>query len=144
MNTSRVTRPGSGRASARKPTVLQLGPWLEDLQLPAAICPAGRPRPGLPHVVVLLVPVLLAMLACAPAGLLPLTAGVPAAGLASYGSALRPEFAGDLNAFEQATRYAITLTVAPDLSAVSGDQTVHFVNREDQPLDAIYFRLYPN
>jgi hypothetical protein len=41
-------------------------------------------------------------------------------------------------------RYDITLTVHPDRLLVSGQQTVHYANTTDAPLEEIVFRLYPN
>jgi len=43
-----------------------------------------------------------------------------------------------------ATVYHIDLQVPADFSRLQGRQEVHYTNREDEPLDEVYFRLYPN
>jgi hypothetical protein len=40
--------------------------------------------------------------------------------------------------------YGIELDISADLLSVDGRQTVCYTNREDEPLDEIYFRLFPN
>jgi len=58
--------------------------------------------------------------------------------------ALRPEFAADLEQMAGATRYELDLQLDPSTLEISGDGVVHYTNREDVALDAVYFRLYPN
>ncbi len=43
-----------------------------------------------------------------------------------------------------ATVYHLDMGIAPDLLTLSGRQAVHYTNTETEPLDHIYFRLYPN
>ena len=43
-----------------------------------------------------------------------------------------------------ATVYHIDITIADDLLSLEGHQELHYTNAEDEPLDVIYFRLYPN
>jgi hypothetical protein len=65
--------------------------------------------------------------------------------LSLYRADLRPEFAGDVEAAPDATRYFIEVTLDPDdPTALSGVQRVRYTNTEDAPLDALLFRLYPN
>ena len=75
-----------------------------------------------------------------PAG----TATVAPDDLAPYRAAMRPEFAGDVDRFAQATRYRIELTVSADLTTITGQQQVRYTNTESAPLDAVYFRLFAN
>jgi hypothetical protein len=64
--------------------------------------------------------------------------------LSPHTAALRPEFVGDLDRFAMATQYQINLVIAPDLAAYTATQQVRYTNTETTPLDAIYFRLFPN
>lgn len=65
--------------------------------------------------------------------------------LSLYQSALRPEFAADVEAASEATRYFIQATLDPeDPTSLTGVERVRYTNTETGPLDAIYFRLYPN
>jgi hypothetical protein len=64
--------------------------------------------------------------------------------LAPYRAALRPAYAGDLDAFAAGTQYRIALSIADDLVSYTGAETVHYVNRATVPLDVVYFRLFPN
>ncbi|MGD2165136.1 MAG: M1 family metallopeptidase [Anaerolineae bacterium] len=43
-----------------------------------------------------------------------------------------------------ATVYEIDLQIADDLLTIEGRQRLCYTNREDEPLDEIYFRLFPN
>ena len=52
---------------------------------------------------------------------------------------------GALKDLSTASTYYISLEIAQDLiSPIEGHQVVRYVNNEDQPLNQIYFRLYPN
>lgn len=65
--------------------------------------------------------------------------------LSLYQSALRPEFAADVEAVPDATRYYIQVDLNPEEpSTLIGVQRVRYTNTEALPLDSIYFRLYPN
>ena len=65
--------------------------------------------------------------------------------LSLYQPALKPEFAGDVRALPDATRYFIQVALDPDQPTnLSGVQRVRYTNTEGVPLDALYFRLYPN
>ncbi len=43
-----------------------------------------------------------------------------------------------------ASVYHIDLEISQDLLLLEGREEVRYTNREDEPLDAVYFRLYPN
>jgi len=43
-----------------------------------------------------------------------------------------------------ATVYHIDLVISDDLLVLSGHQDVRYTNQEDEPLDEVYFRLFPN
>jgi hypothetical protein len=65
--------------------------------------------------------------------------------LSLFESALKPNFAGDVEDVPDATRYFIQVMLDPDdPSSFTGVQRVRYTNTEDVSLDAIYFRLYPN
>jgi len=62
-----------------------------------------------------------------------------------YQPALKPEFAADVDAVPEAPRYFIQAALDPnDPLTLTGVERVRYTNTEDVPLDAIYFRLYPN
>jgi hypothetical protein len=52
--------------------------------------------------------------------------------------------AGALDNLPGASVYHIDLQISDDLSVVRGRQEVRYTNRADHPLDAVYFRLFPN
>ena len=58
--------------------------------------------------------------------------------------AMRPEFAGDLEALNPLPRYSIEVTVDPGETLVRGSQVVDYVNRDTLPQTQVYFRLFPN
>jgi hypothetical protein len=65
--------------------------------------------------------------------------------LSLFQSALKSEFAGDVEDVADATRYFIKVMLDPDdPSALTGVQQVRYTNTEGVPLDSLYFRLYPN
>ncbi len=71
------------------------------------------------------------------------------AGLSDVGGldmalALRPSFAGDLDAFKQATRYVLALEIDTERRVISGEQRVRYTNRDALALEDLVFRLYPN
>ncbi len=45
---------------------------------------------------------------------------------------------------QDATEYHIDLQISDDLIHLQGKQEVRYSNRENEPLNEIYFRLYPN
>jgi len=51
---------------------------------------------------------------------------------------------GVLDDLVGASVYHIDLQIPRDFQAVQGEQQVLYTNREDAPLDAVYFRLFPN
>ncbi|MGB5048757.1 MAG: M1 family metallopeptidase [Caldilineaceae bacterium] len=58
---------------------------------------------------------------------------------------LKADFAGDIDAVPNAPHYFIRATLLPgDVPTVQGVQRVRYTNQEDVPLNAVYFRLYPN
>ena len=65
--------------------------------------------------------------------------------LSSYQADLRPEFAADVEAVPNATRYFIQATLIPgEPPTLTGVERVRYTNTETVTLDALYFRLYPN
>ena len=42
------------------------------------------------------------------------------------------------------TEYRLNVTVAPDLSEITGQADILYTNREATPQDTIYLHLYPN
>ena len=60
-----------------------------------------------------------------------------------YAAALRPDGLAPANT-EGMTEYRLDVTVAPDLSEISGQADIRYTNREAAPLDTIYLHLYPN
>lgn len=63
---------------------------------------------------------------------------------ADHYPAMRPGFEGDVDAFADSTRYAVSLSLQPDPLVVTGTETVRFVNRTPDALTGLVFRLYPN
>lgn len=51
---------------------------------------------------------------------------------------------GVLHELPGASIYHITCDISEDFSFVTGHEEVHYTNREDRPLNVIYFRLFPN
>ncbi len=49
-----------------------------------------------------------------------------------------------LEQLQDRSNYRIDLEINPDLLHVDGWQEVNYTNREDEPLEEVYFRLYPN
>ncbi len=75
----------------------------------------------------------------------------PAAGQSSeldpFRAAMRPEYAGDVDQFAQATRYSIAITVTfPSGSAanIAGREQIRYTNRQGFPLNDLYLMLWPN
>ncbi|OQY91642.1 MAG: hypothetical protein B6D39_06255 [Anaerolineae bacterium UTCFX2] len=66
------------------------------------------------------------------------------------GSAPEPEAAlvepeqADLAALAGAPRYDLSLQIAQDLQSFQGSARIAYTNNEDEPLDELYFRLFPN
>lgn len=72
-------------------------------------------------------------------------AAARASNLAGYRPALRPEFASDLQAVAQATRYSIQVTLHPGASpTLTGLERVHYTNTHSATLNEVDFRLFPN
>jgi hypothetical protein len=59
-------------------------------------------------------------------------------------NALRPEFASDVRDTRPWDRYTIKLVLDPTRQQIAGSQQVAFTNRASEPLNAVYFHLYPN
>ncbi len=57
---------------------------------------------------------------------------------------LVPSEQGILDELPGATEYRIEFTIAEGFELIRGHEAVFFTNNEDTPLDAVYFRLYPN
>ena len=67
--------------------------------------------------------------------------------LAQFRAAMRPRFAGDVDQFPNATRYAIEVGVtfnADGSATLTGRERIRYTNRQDFPLDAVYLMLWPN
>ena len=62
---------------------------------------------------------------------------------AVYAAALRPDGLPPAKTAGM-TEYHLNVTVAPDLSKISGQADIRYTNREAIPLDTIYLHLYPN
>ncbi len=60
-----------------------------------------------------------------------------------YAAALRPDGLAPAKTAGM-TGYRLDVTVAPDLSGISGQAEIRYTNRETTPLDTIYLHLYPN
>lgn len=62
-----------------------------------------------------------------------------------FRQAMRPAFAGDVDAFANRNRYVIEATVElTDVAAIYGAERVRYTNRSADTLSEIVFRLYPN
>jgi hypothetical protein len=75
------------------------------------------------------------------------TKSVPAADrmdVSEQRAAMRPEFAGDVEALGPLTQYQIEVTVDPGAALVKGSEVVHYVNRDTVSQAEVYFRLFPN
>lgn len=57
---------------------------------------------------------------------------------------LLPEFAQDAGLCGNIAHYNIELVIEPSLAQVRGHQELLYTNAEDEPLDDIYLRLFPN
>ncbi len=68
-------------------------------------------------------------------------AGVPPG---DHALAMRPASVDDLTAIGPVSQYRIEITVDPEQSIINGQQVVRYVNTDSAPLEAVYFRLYPN
>ena len=74
----------------------------------------------------------------------PLPTSEPALGAQEvYAAALRPDGLTPANT-EGMTEYRLDVTVAPDLSKITGQADIRYTNREATPLATIYLHLYPN
>jgi hypothetical protein len=97
---------------------------------------AGRPEPQRPATTLTS-----AALMPTPAA----TAGLP--DLETFRAAMRPEYAGDVQEFAQATRYSIAVTVSFESETtanLTGHELVRYTNRQDFPLEDLYLMLWPN
>ena len=66
--------------------------------------------------------------------------------LEPYRAAMRPEFAGDIDAFANRNRYYIeaSLEFESGVAVIQGAERVRYTNHSTDTLDEIVFRLYPN
>jgi hypothetical protein len=60
-----------------------------------------------------------------------------------YSAALRPQGIAPAST-DGLTAYRLDVTVAPDLSLLTGQEHIRYTNRETVPLDTVYLHLYPN
>lgn len=81
------------------------------------------------------------------------TPPTPVTGWSQYAAALRPTTRHDLESprdraaapsVKEMTTYSLTVTLAPDLSHLSGIAHIDYTNQETITLDAIYLHLFPN
>jgi aminopeptidase N len=68
----------------------------------------------------------------------------PPSALEQQQSALLPEFHGDLAQADRWNRYTVQATLNPDARTLSGALELVYTNRDTQPLNQIYLRLFPN
>jgi len=61
-----------------------------------------------------------------------------------YDEALRQPYEEDDDAFPDATRYDLELTLDVEEATVLGQGRIRYTNTEDVPLDTLYLRLFPN
>lgn len=61
-----------------------------------------------------------------------------------YAPALRPSEQGVLQTLPAATEYRLEMTIAPDYLSVRGRAQVRYTNAETEPLNELFFRLFPN
>jgi hypothetical protein len=66
--------------------------------------------------------------------------------LEPFRAAMRPEFAGDIDAFAHRNRYAINASLAFEgsVAIIQGAERVRYTNHSADTLTEIVFRLYPN
>jgi len=57
---------------------------------------------------------------------------------------LRQRFVEDVQACHMAPRYDIELTVDPASARVTGREFITYTNSEEEPVEAVYLRLFPN
>lgn len=119
------------------------------LSLPAAGCRVDPPHAATPPLTAL--PTLaLPTLAAAATPILPTAEarsplfGSPWRDRAPYRAGLLPDEQAVLDGLPDAPIYHIDVTVADDLLTLSGRQAVRYTNQTGAPLDAVYFRLFPN
>ncbi len=61
-----------------------------------------------------------------------------------FAAGLRPDQQSVLNNLPGASVYHLAVTIAPDMTHVSGRESVRYTNTETTTLDAVVFRLFPN
>ena len=62
-----------------------------------------------------------------------------------YSLNLRPQYVDDVDAVPDAPHYFIQAMLIPDETPIiTGIQRVRYTNQESEPLNEVYFRLYPN
>ncbi|MDW8145030.1 MAG: M1 family metallopeptidase [Roseiflexaceae bacterium] len=59
-------------------------------------------------------------------------------------AALLPAFSADLDAAEQWDRYTVSARIDPEKRTIAGRLRLEYTNRAADPLDRIYFYLFPN
>jgi hypothetical protein len=82
--------------------------------------------------------------AAAPTLPIPTAAPLPTPAAGDFDSALRPQFASDLNLVFNKTIYTMKWELNDDVSQLQGTQRVIFANRTDKALNELYFRLFAN
>lgn len=61
-----------------------------------------------------------------------------------FRAGLVPSEAGVLDQLPGATVYRIDVVISDDLTRLEGELAVRYTNQEDEPLEQVYFRLFPN
>ncbi len=61
-----------------------------------------------------------------------------------YQSGLIASEQASLTSMPNATIYHIDITIADDFLSLTGNEEVRYTNQEDEPLDEVYFQLFPN
>ena len=64
--------------------------------------------------------------------------------LAYQAKALQPAFRADIERLAQAPRYTLAASADPVSGRVQGDLSVRYINKDDEPVGELIFRLYPN
>lgn len=61
-----------------------------------------------------------------------------------YQSGLISSEQAPLTSMVKATIYHINITIADDFLSLTGDEEIRYTNQEDEPLNEVYFQLFPN
>jgi hypothetical protein len=84
---------------------------------------------------------LICFMLCAACSPLPVT---KEGSLAPYRTAMRPQTQSDLDQLGPVPRYDISISVDPGRLTIAGFESVLYTNRQWEPVNELYFRLYAN